>query len=231
MARARGTLVAVGIASLALAACVAGVTPYTLNGVVYSVPRQYEFTRAFSLPWLEGAGLPQEPEESVWLLFPASDLARDVPGYRQRFHGYSDEVQADLTVNVLGGDAAGEFQAGRDHGLGRVAEEIAQGTVRQVDNTAGWDRVYWSRGVEGTPGEGHDLFYLIPNVGTENLPADWRIPSCRSSPDLEGRETYGCAFVILRRGLTYHFTLTQENVGIANTIPDYVESRLQGWSQ
>lgn len=142
MERARVTLVAVGIASLALAACIARVTPYRLNGVVYSVPHEYEFTRAFSLPWLEGAGLPPEPAESVWLLFPASDLARDVSGYRQRFHGYFDEVQADLTVNVRGGDAARKFQADRDHGLGRVAQEIAQGTVRQGDATAGWDRVY-----------------------------------------------------------------------------------------
>lgn len=206
---------------------VVGKARYELNSATYSIPHKYEFTRNFSLPWLQG--LPKEPDESVWLLFPASELARDLPGYKQWFHGYVSEVEANFVVNVRGGKEAREFTADRSRDLSQVALEIAKSSPRQNNGSTGWDRVYWSVGEKGTPGEGHSLFYLIPSGGLDYLSPGWRVPYCRSSPDVEGRETYSCDFTIYQNELTYNFMLQQENLGMADVIPDYVLSRLRAW--
>lgn len=206
---------------------VVGKARYELNSVTYSIPHKYEFTRNFSLPWLQG--LPKEPDESVWLLFPANELARDLPKYEQWFRGYVGEVEANIVVNVRGGREAREFTADRSRDLSQVDREIARISPRQENGSTGWDRVYWSVGERGTPGEGHSLFYLIPSDGAEHLPPNWRIPYCRSAPDVEGRETYSCDFTIYQNDLTYNFMLRQENLGMADAIPDYVRSRLRAW--
>ena len=207
-----------------------GSTRYKINDVTYAVPHKYEFMRNFSLPWLAGVkGLDKEPDQSVWLLFPANELARGVRGYSRWFHGYSDQVEADMVVNVLGGKEAREFPGDRREDMTKVAEELAKKAPTKPDAMSGWDRVYWSVGEKGTPGQGNDLFYLIPHSGVERLPADWRVPYCQSAPDINGRETYGCQLTIYRDGRTFGFYIRQENLGIANRIPKYVETRLNEW--
>ena len=98
------------ISAAALAASFLGSTKYELNGRSYSVPHKYEFERNFSIPWLAGVkGLDKEPDQSIWLLFPAGELTNGVQGYSRMFRGYSNEVEADMVVNVLGGKEAQEF--------------------------------------------------------------------------------------------------------------------------
>lgn len=207
-----------------------GSTRYKINGVTYAVPHKYEFARNFSLPWLGGVkGLDKEPDQSVWILFPASQLAQGIPNYSRWFHGYSDQVEADMVVNVLGGKEAREFPDDRREDMTRVANELSRKGPRQMDPTTGWERVYWLVGETGTPGEGDSLFYLIPPQGLAHLPPDWRVPSCQGSPDINGNETYDCSFTIYRGGLTFDFSLRRENLGIANRVPDYVKARLNGW--
>ena len=207
-----------------------GSTRYGINGVNYAVPHKYEFMRNFNLPWLAGVkGLDKEPDQSVWILFPASQLAQDISGYSRWFHGYSDKVEADLVVNVLGGKEAREFLNDRPDDIAKVEKELANKSPRQLDPTTGWERVYWLVGQSGTPGKDGSLFYLIPRQGLAHLPSDWRVPSCQVSPDINGRETYDCSFTIYRGGMTFDFTLRRENLGLANHIPRYVETRLNGW--
>ena len=226
-------MIALALGALVIAAAVeaqVGSTRYELNGAAYAVPHKYEFTRNFRLPWLEGMkGLDKEPDQSVWLLIPANELARDIPGYSRMFHGYSSDVEADMVVNVLGGKEAREFPQDRASQLRMVADALASGEGREPDKRTGWERIYSMRGMEGTPGEGGSLFYLMPVEGPEKLPADWRPPSCQGDPDINGRETYHCSYIIYRDGLTFDFTLRQENLGVASRMPDYVLARLKKW--
>lgn len=231
MTRAKIILIAVGVVIAALVAeSYLGSKRYLLNGVTYAVPHKYEFLRNFSVPWLVGMrGLDKEPDESVWLLFPAKELTQGVPNYKQWFHGYASQVESEVVVNVLGGKKARDFPDDRRGDMAKVAQELAKGSLRQVDRTTGWDRVYWLVGEKGTPGEGGSLFYLIPHGGLERLPSDWRVPYCHGSPDMEGREIYDCSFTIYRSGLTFGFSLRQENIGTASHIPDYVQARMKRW--
>jgi hypothetical protein len=225
------TLLAVGAAIAALVAeSYLGSSRYKINGITYKVPHKYEFMRNFSMPWLAGVkGLDREPHQSVWILFPADQLAKGIPGYPRWFHGYSNQVEADVVVNVLGGKEAREFESDRGDDIAKVAQELAKGSPQRIDPTTGWRRVYWDMGEKGTPGEGNDLFYLIPRAGLNRLPSDWRVPYCQSSPDINGRETFDCHLTIYRRGLTFGFYARQENLGIANRIVDYSRARLDGW--
>jgi hypothetical protein len=231
MTRAQILLVAVvGIGAAAMAESYLGSTRYGLNGVTYAVPHKYEFTRNFSLPWLAGVkGLAKEPDESVWLLIPASELSSGVRGYKRWFRGYSGNVEADMVVNVLGGKEAREFPADRESDLAKVTKELDDGALRQRDSATGWDRVYWLIGEKGTPGEGGSLFYLIPGEGLQTLPSNWRVPSCQGSPDIKGNETIDCGFTISSGGLSFDFTLREENLGTASRIPSYVRARLDRW--
>ncbi len=231
MKRAHIVLLAIaGIGAGAIAESYLGSTRYELNGVSYSVPHSYEFMRNFSLPWLAGVkGLDRESDESVWLLLPASELSSDLQGYERRFHGYSTDVEADMVVNVLGGNEAREFPADRNSDLEKVRQELDNGAPRQRDRTTGWDRVYWLVGETGTPGEGGSLFYLIPREGIESLPSNWRVPSCHGSPDINAHETFSCSFTISSRGLTFGFTLQEENLGTASLIPAYISARMERW--
>lgn len=226
-------IIALVFGGLAVAAAVEakfGSTHYNLNGGVYAVPHKYEFMRQFRLPWLEAVkGLDKEPDESIWLLIPASELARDVPGYSRKFHGYSTDVEADMVVNVLAGKEAREFAQDRAAQLQMVGDALASGEGRERDRATGWTRIYSMQGIEGTPGEGDSHFYLLPEGGPSKLPTEWRPPSCQGSPDLNGRERYDCSYVILRNGLAFDFTLRQENLGVASRIPDYVIARLTKW--
>jgi hypothetical protein len=202
-----------------------------MNGVSYAVPHKYEFGRQFRVWWLEGIrGLPAEPDESIWLLLPASELARDVRSYKRIFRGYASDVEADVVVNILGAQAR-DFSADYRRMWGRVAEEENKGAVRQVDAATGWTKVIWLGGVKDTPGEGHSNFYLVPPTGREGLPPNWLPLSCIGSPDINGRERYNCDFTIHHDGLTFAFTLRQENLAVAGRIPPYVMSRLSKWRQ
>lgn len=219
-----------GIGAAAMAESYLGSTRYRLNDATYAVPHKYEFTRNFSVPWLADVkGLDKEPDESVWLLLPASELSGGVQGYKRLFHGYSSDVEADMVVNVLGGKEAREFPADRSSDITKVRQELTKGGLRQRDHTTGWDRVYWLVGEEGTPGQGGSLFYLVPREGVESLPSNWRVPSCQGSPDINRNERFDCSFTISENGLTFDFTLRQENLGTASRIPAYVLRRLQGW--
>lgn len=219
-----------GIGAAAMAESYLGSTRYRLKDASYAVPHKYEFMRNFSVPWLAGIkGLDKEPDESVWLLLPASELSGGVQGYKRLFHGYSSDVEADMVVNVLGGKEAREFPADRNSDITKVRQELANGGLRQRDPTTGWDRVYWLIGEEGTPGQGGSLFYLVPREGIERLPPNWRVPSCQGSPDINGHERFDCRFTISDKGLTFDFTLRQENLGTASRIPAYVLGRLEGW--
>lgn len=223
-------LVVAGIGAAAVAESYLGTTSYELNGAIYAVPHKYEFMRNFSSPWLAGVkGLEEEPDESVWLLFSASELSSRVQGYKRWFHGYSGNVDADMVVNVLGGKEAREFPADRGSDLTKVRQELASGALRQRDRTTGWDRVYWLVGEKGTPGEGGSLFYLVPRQGIESLPSNWRVPSCQGSPDTNGHETFNCGFTISSKGLTFDFTLHEENLETASRIPAYVCARMKRW--
>lgn len=207
-----------------------GATQYRLNGAVYRVPHQYEFSRNFSVPWLEGVrGFGHEPQESVWLLLPAEEVAAAVPGYSSTFHGYATDVAADLVVQVLGGKEAQEFRADYRRMWGRLATEQLSGAQRRIEPTTGWVRTIWVGGDRGTPAEGHSLFYLTPARGQADLPPEWLPPSCQGSPDIQKQETYYCKYTIHRAGLTFSFTLQQENLSTANRIPDYVLARLADW--
>lgn len=229
----RAQVIVLAIVSIGAAAMVEsyfGSTRYRLNGATYAVPHKYEFMRNFSVPWLAGIkGLEKEPDESVWLLLPASELSSGVQGYGRLFHGYSSDVEADMVVNVLGGKEAREFPADRSGDITKVRQELSNRGLRQRDPVTGWDRVYWLVGEEGTPGQGHSLFYLVPHDGVESLPSNWRVPSCQASPDINGHETFNCSFTISDKGLTFDFTLRQENLGTASHIPAYVLRRLKGW--
>lgn len=229
----RGYMIALalaGIGAAAMAESYLGSTRYRLNEAAYAVPHKYEFMRNFSLPWLASVkGLDKEPDESVWLLFPASELSSGVQGYKRLFHGYSSDVEADMVVNVLGGKEAREFPADRNSDIMKVQQELAKGAVRQRDGTTGWDRVYWLIGAKGTPGEGGSLFYLVPREGVESLPPNWRVPSCQGSPDINRHETFDCSFTISHSGLTFDFSLRQENLSTASRIPTYVLGRLARW--
>lgn len=218
------------IGAAAMAESYLGSTRYRLNDAPYAVPHKYEFVRNFSVPWLVGVkGLDKEPDESVWLLLPASELSGGVQGYNRFFHGYSSDVEADMVVNVLGGMEAREFPADRSSDITKVREELANGKLRQRDPTTGWDRVYWLVGEEGTPGQAGSLFYLVPREGVESLPPNWRVPSCQGSPDINGHERFDCSFTIRDKGLTFDFTLRRENIGTASLIPAYVLRRLENW--
>ena len=219
-----------GIGAAAMTESYLGSTRYQLNDASYAVPHKYEFMRNFSVPWLAGVkGLDKEPDESVWLLLPASELLGGVQGYKRLFHGYSSDVEADMVVNVLGGKEAREFPADRSSDITKVRQELANGGLRRRDPTTGWDRVYGLVGEEGTPGQGGSLFYLVPRDGVESLPPNWRVPSCQGSPDINGHERFDCSFNISDKGLTLDFTLRQENLGTASRIPAYVSGRLEGW--
>lgn len=229
----RGYIIALalaGIGAAAMAESYLGSTRYRLNDTIYAVPHEYEFMRNFGLPWVaEAMGLDKEPNESVWLLLPASELSSGVQGYRRLFHGYSSDVEADMVVNVLGGKEAREFPDDRSSDITKVQQELAKGGPRQRDRATGWDRVYWLIGKRGTPGEGGSLFYLVPREGVESLPLNWRVPSCNGSPDVNGHETFDCSFTISSNGLLFDFTLRQENLGTASRIPAYVFARLERW--
>jgi hypothetical protein len=207
-----------------------GSTRYQINGVGYDVPHKYEFMRNFRIPFLAKLkGLDKEPNESVWLLFPAEQLAQGIPGYSRWFHGYGNDVEADMVVNVLGGKEAREFPGDRRNDMAKVVEELAKKSTTRPDALTGWVRVYWSVGEKGTPGEGNDLFYLIPPSGVGHLPRDWRVPYCQSSPDINRRETYVCDLTIARGGRMFGFYIRQENLRVASQIPQYVEARLNRW--
>lgn len=65
-----------------------GTSTYHLRGVTYAVPHAYELSRQFHLPWLNDVeGLAQEPDESIWLIIPAAELAAGIPGYHQYYNG------------------------------------------------------------------------------------------------------------------------------------------------
>lgn len=207
-----------------------GSTRYALNGATYAIPHKYQFMRNFRLTWLENVkGLDREPDQSVWLIIPAGELAHDIPGYRRMFHGYSSDVEADMVVNIVGGKEAREFPQDRAQQLRMVADTLASGEGQEADETTGLERIYSMRGMKGTLGEGGSLFYLMPTNSAENLPSDWRPPSCQGDPDSMGKETYSCGYIIYRHGLTFHFTLRRENLGIANRVPDYILTRLEQW--
>lgn len=222
------SLIGVMIAALVFESYV-GSTRYNLNGVVYVIPHKYEFIRHFNLPWLASVrGLDKEPEESVWLMFPAEDLAREIPGYSRWFHGYSDQYQADVVVNVLGGKEARQFPDDRISDIRKVSQQLAQKSPRLID-PSGWERVYWSVGEKGTPGEGSDLFYLVPRAGLSHMPANWRVPSCQSSPDINGKETYTCYVTLYSGGLSFGFYVRSANLVISNRIASYAHARLVSW--
>lgn len=229
--RAHITVLAIAcIGAAAIAESYLGSTRYQLNDATYAVPHKYEFMRNFRVPWLASVkGLDKEPDESVWLLLPASELRGGVQGYKRMFHGYSGDVEADMVVQVLGGKEAREFPADRSSDITKVQQELAKDGLRQRDPTTGWDRVYWLVGEEGTPGEGGSLFYLVPRDGVESLPPNWRVPSCQGSPDVKGHERFDCSFTISDKGLVFDFTLRQENVGTASRIAAYVLRRLASW--
>lgn len=205
-----------------------GSTSYTINGVRYSVPHKYEFMRQFRVPWLEGIkGLEPEPDESVWLLIPAGELARELPGYSRLFHGYATEEPADMVVNVLGGREAREFP----DDMVRMHEQIKsleQGGARREPDPTGWERVISLDGDKGTPAEGHLNFYLVP-TSKRQMPKNWLPPSCLASPDIDKRETYYCNFTINLNGRTFAFSLRRENLELADRIPGYVAKRLDRW--
>lgn len=227
-------LVMGGLGILALAtiagAAASDTTTYRLNDKTYEVPHDHEFQRQFRVFWLEGTqGLAPEPEESAWLLLPAAEVAQDVPPFRPVVRGYVEQVPDDLVVNVLGGTDASSFWQDRDRMLGLVAEQERIGASQEVDPTTGWVRVIWLGGETGTPAEDHSNFYLVPRDGKQHLPPNWHPPSCLGSPDQKGVETYYCNFQIHRNGLTFRFSLRQENLELADRIPAYVLSRLHGW--
>lgn len=205
-----------------------GSTNYTVNRVNYRVPHKYEFLRNFSLPWLDEAkGLDTEPSDSIWLLLPADELARDVPGYSRFFHGYSTDVPADVVVNILGGKEALEFPDDHKQLDEKIRQFEREGARREADHT-GWERVIWVDGRKGTPGEGHLNFYLIA-TSKKPMPSNWLPPSCSASPDINNHETYDCHFTIAQNGHTFDFTLRQENLALASRIPAYVMRRLNEW--
>lgn len=206
-----------------------GSSRYYLNGSGYVVPHKYEFNGRFNLSWLASVyGLDKEPNESVWLMFPAEELARDISGYSRWFHGYSDQIEADVVVNVLGGKEAREFPDDRVSDIREVSQQLAQKSPRLID-PSGWERIYWSVGNKGTPGEGSDLFYLIPRAGLNHMPANWRVPSCQSSPDIDGKETYTCYVTVYSGGMSFGFYVRSENLMFANRIANYTHARLVSW--
>jgi|SRR5579859_6392766 len=205
-----------------------GATKYRLNTIVYAVPHRYEFSPYYRTRFEIFSGLVAEPDEGIWLLLPASELARDVQGYSSMFHGYSSEVPADMVVNILGGQEARKFGERYATIWRKVGELEKAGAPRQSDPVTGLERIIWLPGEKGTPGQGHANFYLIPKNG-EPGPSDSLPPSCIASPDINGLETYDCNYTIHRDSLTFDFMLRQENLKTADRIPAYVLTRLAAW--
>ena len=205
-----------------------GSTSYFVNGVRYSIPYKYEFSRNVRLPWLENVkGLEPEPEQSIWLMLPAEELARDIKGYSELFHGYSSEVPASLVVNILGGKEAHEFSDDLKHRWEQIDSLGHEGGRREADPT-GWERVIWSEGEKGSPAEGHLSFYLI-STSHKPMTSNWLPPSCLASPDINMHEIYNCNFTIMGKGRTFTFRLSRENLDLAARIPAYIGVRLDKW--
>ncbi len=202
-----------------------GSTRYTINGVSYDVPHQYEFTRQFSLPWLKHVkGLDADDPESVTLLFPAEKLAANVRDYHRMFHGYDSDVPADIVVTMTGGKEAREFSEDRVSMLNQQQQTRAEGGITKVipDAETGMSRVVGMIGVDG------DVQWdLMPADG--KLPLNWRPPSCLGSVDVKGRATYDCTFWIQERGLTFEFDLRQGNLKTADQIPTFVLRQMSRW--
>jgi hypothetical protein len=57
----------------------------------------------------------------------------------------------------------------------------------------------------------------------------WRVPYCESYPDSKRRERYDCRVTVYRNDRTCSFNIRQENLGVANLIPEYIENRLDEW--
>jgi hypothetical protein len=209
-----------------------GSTSYDVNGTVYNVPHGYEFERNFQIPWLNGLKASEKAAtNSVWLMIPAHELARDVTGYSRMSRGYVSDVEIDMVIHVYGGQDALGFPQLRADQLQKVIEANTNTNVQELDKTTGWQRIYWLGSGEGTPNEGGPLFYLMPNQGLDQLPSDWIPPSCNRSQDVKGLEYFNCNYVVYRNGLVFDFNLDQENLDFANQIPDYVLARLKKWER
>jgi hypothetical protein len=202
---------------------------YPMKGKVYAIPYKYDFRRNFRIPWLEGIrGVSPEPKESIWLILPATELAEGLLGYSRYFRGYDSKVEADMTVNIVGGDEAQDFGANRARLLGQIDDYLKEGARTADDPRSHWKRIIWIDGEKGTPGEGHLNFYLMP-VDGHSLPGNWWPPGCVASPDINGHERYSCSYRVHEDGITFDFTLREENLGMAGKIPSYVISRLKDW--
>lgn len=209
-----------------------GSTGYDVNGTVYDVPHTYEFEKNFQIPWLKDLKAGEKVAiNSVWLLIPASELARDLTGYSMMSRGYLSPVEIDMVIHVYGGQDALRFPQLRADQLQKVNKAIANLDVQAPDKTTGWQRIYWLSGGEGVPSNAGALFYLIPKKGLERLPSDWIPPSCQRSEDNHGREYFRCSYIIYRNGLVFDFHLDEENLDFANRIPDYVLERLKKWER
>ena len=192
---------------------------YVIDGTTYDVPRANQFGGAgnFDFP-----GLDKEPTDSVWLTFSADEMSGSVPGYSRTVRGYRGQVDADLTVNVLGGKEAREFP--QDFA---EASRAVQKLSRSRAPTAPDAKTGMTRIVEMEMARGSS-WYLLPPAGqtaaTDRLP-----PACKSSKDSEERDLYDCQFTVQRNGRSFVFSLNEENMRFADDVVDFVARRLTEW--
>lgn len=113
-----------------------GTSTYHLRGVTYAVPHAYEFSRQFHLPWLNDVeGLAQEPDESIWLIIPAAELAAGIPGYHRYYNGAVGQVEAAMVVAIRTDAGAREFARLRQRNWEDVAARLAEGADLRPDTS------------------------------------------------------------------------------------------------
>lgn len=201
-----------------------GTTRYRLAGTDYAVPHAYEFSRNVHLPWLDGVpGLGREPEESLWLILPAAEVAEGLSGYRRLSHGHAGPFAADLVVHVVGDPDRRYFAPLYARQWGNFDARLAEGAPWRPDPSGG-ERLVHSEGVD------HRRFYRFPSRHAAR-PADQTPPSCLASDDRDKREVSTCTYLVHRDGLTYDFSLRPENLAVADRVPAYILTRLAAWKR
>jgi hypothetical protein len=204
-------------------------TKYQLNGSTFNVPQRYNMMPYYRTRFTLKSGLVAEPDQTVSLILPAKELARDVQGYNELFHGYSSgDVPAFITVTVSGGEAVHDFTERYFAAWNQVRQLEEGGAPPQPDPATGLERINEIPSGFGSLGAGHSIFYLVPRKG-QPLPQNSLPTSCLAYPDEKGRENYDCNYTIRRNSLIFNFNLKEENLQFAERIPTYAFSRLVAW--
>lgn len=196
-----------------------GSTRHVVDGINYDIPLAHVFNGA----GFSGlSGLDKEPADSVWLTFPAADLATAIPGYSRTVKGYRGQVDAGLIVNVAGGKEAREFPQDLDRVLKTIQKLKRARAAEAPDAATGAIRL-----IETDMGRGSS-WYLVPPAN-QKFAVDRLPPACQSTKDSNDRDLYDCQFTVVRDGRSFTFSLNEENMPFVDQTVDFVAKRLAEW--